>query len=82
MRISASAPGNHKVFLSSKLGRRSYNQPQEGRPRDTATENGVPYFAALRKYSMLGMWVCKTVLVTETGSEVLTNFPRELYLAK
>jgi len=37
---------------------------------------------ALRKYNKFGVGISETVLVTETGCEVLTNFPRELYIAK
>jgi Xaa-Pro dipeptidase len=37
---------------------------------------------ALRKYDKFGVGVSETVTVTETGCEVLTNFPRELYIAK
>jgi len=37
---------------------------------------------ALREYNKFGVGVSETVLVTENGCEVLTNFPRELYIAK
>jgi Xaa-Pro dipeptidase len=37
---------------------------------------------ALRKYDKFGVGVSETVLVTQTGCEVLTCFPRELFIAK
>ena len=33
---------------------------------------------ALREYDVVGVGVSETVLVTETGAEVITNFPRDL----
>ena len=33
---------------------------------------------ALREYDVLGVGVSETVLVTETGVEVITSFPRDL----
>jgi Xaa-Pro dipeptidase len=33
---------------------------------------------ALREYDVVGVGVSETVLVTETGAEIITNFPRDL----
>ena len=36
---------------------------------------------ALRRFKKYGIGISETVLVTENGCEVITNFPRDLYIA-